>query len=256
MRFRALVLPFIVAALVVQSGPALAGDPTAVEFAMGSYRGFFLSSLTGETGPFSFDLTETHNRQLDGTLMVTGMDFPFHVTVAASHVFNAVGNGGSFVAHGMVDVMPDGSSISMADYRLGADRGKLLFLHPVPTANPAKLSDMYQGSFLRDDGQTGQLIIVVRQEGSSFQGMATFLIDTGQPDLLPITLPYLATVGAAGEKGAPIHVISLTPFASLTADAMLTLNGNIMGTVRVMFGDGSVHVARFDLVPPSPITTH
>lgn len=247
---RFVAFPLALAALVFGAGPAQAGDPTAVEFAVGAYRGFFLSSVTGENGGFSFDLTEIHNRQLTGTLMVTGMDFPFKVTVAASHVFNAVGMDGSFVAHGMVALNGDGSSISTADYRLGRDRGKLLFLHAVPTASPAVLSSRYSGSFLRDDGQTGELIIVVRQQGSSFEGMATFVVG---PDKTAMTLPYLATVGARGAEGmAPIHILSLTQFASLTADAAISGNNSISGSVRVMFGDGSVHTASFDL---RPVTT-
>jgi len=248
------LLPFVViAALILGSGPAQAADPTAVEYAMGSYRGFFLSSMTGENGPFAFDLGVTRHRQLDGTLTVTGQAFPFNVTISASHVFTAVGTGGSFVAHGMVAVNGDGSSISMADYKLGADRGTLLFLHPVPTANPARLALTYSGTFTRDDGQTGLLIIVVRQNGSWFDGMATFTTDTGQPEF---ALPYLATVGATGDRGAPIHFINLTPIASLTAGAMLTINGDgIHGMVNVTFGDGSVHTAMFDLTPGT-LTNH
>lgn len=248
---RMFILPLVIAALIFGASPGEArGDPTAVEFAIGPYQGFFLSSLTGENGPFSFNLTETHNRQLEGTLMATGMQFPFKVTIGASNVFNAVGAEGSFVAHGMVTVNGDGSSISMSNYRLGTDRGRLVFLHPVPTADPAKLAELYQGSFNRDDGQQGSLIIVVRQDGSSFQGTATF--KTGDQSM---TLPYFATVGAfnADRGGAPIHVISLTPFAELTADAMLMGDGSIQGTVKVTFADGSVHTARF-MIGPGSIT--
>lgn len=242
------ILTTLAIAIAFGAAPAQAADPTAVEYAMGSYQGFFLSSVTGEGGMFSMDLTPVHHRQLDGNLMVTGMSIPFEVTIGSSQVFTAVGEHGAFVAHGKIlQVNGDGSVVAMSDYQLGADRGTLLFLKPIPTDNPAQLANTYTGSFTRDDGQRGALIIVVRQDGSSFAGMATF----GDPAAGGMTIPYLATVGVP--PSPIIHIISLTPFATLTADATVNGDGSIRGNVHVMFGDGSVHMATFTLQPSSGI---
>jgi hypothetical protein len=241
------ILTSLVVAIAFGAAPVQAADPTAVEYAAGSYQGFFLSSMTGENGMFSMDLTPVRHRQLDGNLMVTGMSIPFNVTIGSSQVFTAVGEHGAFVVHGnILEVNGDGSVVAMSNYKLGADRGTLLFLKPIPTDNPAQLANTYAGSFTRDDGQTGALIIVVRQVGSSFSGMATF----GDPSAGGMSVPYLATVGVVPpDPDTPIHVISLTPFATLTADATVNGDGSISGNVNVMFGDGSVHTASFTLRP-------
>ncbi len=47
----------------------------------------------------------------------------------------------------------------------------------------------------------------------------------------------------------PIHVISLTAFANLTADAALNPDGGIAGSVKVMFADGTSNTATFNLLP-------
>ena len=243
------ILTTLAVAIAFGVAPAQAADPTAVEYAAGSYQGFFLSSMTGENGMFSMDLAPIHHRQLHGNLMVTGMTIPFNVTIGQSQVFTAVGQHGAFVAHGKIlQVNGDGSVVAMSHYKLGADRGTLLFLKPIPTDNPLQLANTYTGSFTRDDGQTGALIIVVRQVGSYFSGMATF----GDLAAGGMSVPYGATVGVVPpdpDKGAPIHIISLTPFATLTADATVNGDGSISGVVHVMFGDGSVHTARFTLRP-------
>ena len=241
------ILTTLAVAIAFGVAPAQAADPTAVEYAAGRYQGFFLSSMTGENGMFSMDLAPVHHRQLNGNLMVTGMTIPFKVTIGQSQVFTAVGAHGAFVAHGnILQVNGDGSVVAMSHYKLGADRGRLLFLKPIPTDNPIKLANTYTGSFTRDDGQTGALIIVVRQEGSFFSGMATF----GDLAAGGMSVPYGATVGVVPpdpDKGGPIHIISLTAFATLTADATVNGDGSIRGSVHVMFGDGSVHTATFTL---------
>src|SRR5262249_40353045 len=76
-------------------------NPTAVEDLAGHWRGFFDSSAPGEIGTSTLDMPESHNRQLDGVLgsPTLPMSLPFHVTVGASDVFNAVSPGGNFVVH-------------------------------------------------------------------------------------------------------------------------------------------------------------
>jgi len=242
------ILTTVAVAIAFGAAPAQAADPTAVEYAIGSYQGFFLSSMNGENGTFAMDLTPVRHRQLNGNLMVTGMTIPFGITIGASQVFTAVGEHGAFVAHGnILQVNGDGSVLAMSDYKLGADRGTLLFLKPIPTDSPTQLANTYTGSFTRDDGQTGALIIVVRQKGSSFTGMATF----GDVAAGGMSVPYLGTVGGVvppdPDKGSPVHVISLTAFATLTLDATVNGDGSISGMVDITFGDGSVHTATFTL---------
>jgi hypothetical protein len=223
-------------------------NPTAVEDLAGHWQGFFDSSVTGEIGIFTLDMTASHNRQLDGVLGSPTLptSLPFHVTVGASDVFNAVSPGGNFVVHGHQDA--GFIWFEHGDYKLRqggmTDMGTLDFFKSFPGDGAVQLPPLLDGRFVRDDGQTGEIIVVCRdQRGSDFDGVATF-------DGIPF--PYLGSIGAPDAGGmAPVRALSVSPFGTLLITGEWTegpqphLDGMVMAT----FADGSVHTADFELVP-------
>jgi hypothetical protein len=237
------------AAFALGVGQARAhSDPTAVEYA-GRWQGFFQSSVTGEIGTFTLNLVATHNRQLDGTLSSPTLptSLPFHVTVAASDVFTAVSPGGNFVVHGMQDA--GFIWFEHGDYRLRlggvTDLGMLDFFKSFPDADAAQLPSALDGTFVRDDGQTGRISVDVRgQKGSDFQGVAMF------GDL---PFPYLGSIGAPDDHGmAPVRALSVSPAGTLLITGVWDTGGpepHLDGMVRAAFGDGSVRTATFELLP-------
>ncbi len=75
------IMPFALAAIAVLCIPGRAWAPTAVEYAVvGTWHGFFLSSLTGESGPFTINNTEQRNRRFGGTLDVGNLMIPYEGT--------------------------------------------------------------------------------------------------------------------------------------------------------------------------------
>jgi hypothetical protein len=247
---RKLVLTAVAAAvLALGAGQARAHSlPTAVEDLAGHWQGFFQSSVTGEIGTFTLDMTATHNRQLDGVLSspTLPVSLPFHVTVAASDVFTAVGPGGNFVVHGHQAGPP---GFERGDYRLRqggvTDIGTLTFFQSFPGANAAQLPSRLDGTFVRDDGQTGEIIVVCRdQRGSDFDGVATF----GD-----VPFPFLGSIGAPDDRGiAPVRALSVSPAGTLLITGVWNTGGpqpHLDGVVIAMFADGSVHTASFELVP-------
>jgi hypothetical protein len=250
---RTIVLAVVAAAvLALGAGQATARSyPTAVEYG-GHWQGFFQSSLTGELGTFTLDLVPTHNRQLDGTLSspTLPMSLPFHVTVAASNVFTAVSPGGNFVVHGNQDAF---IWFEHAAYRLRqggmTDVGTLHFFKSFSELPAVQLPTELRGRFVRDDGQTGEIIVVCRgQRGNDFDGVAMF---SG----IPFPLPFLGSIGALDANGmAPVRALSVSPAGTflIVGDWNGIGDPHLRGVVHATFADGSVHTADFDIAPPAP----
>src|SRR5436189_5034752 len=96
------IMPFALAAIGLLCIPGRAWAPTAVEYSVaGMWHGFFLSSLTGESGPFTINNTEQRNRRFGGTLDVGTLMIPYEITLAASDRFPVVDRGtdGNFEEH-------------------------------------------------------------------------------------------------------------------------------------------------------------
>jgi hypothetical protein len=249
---RTIVLAVVATAvLALGAGQAPARSmPTAVEYG-GHWQGFFQSSLTGEIGTFTLDLVATHNRQLDGTLSspTLPMSLPFHVTVAASNVFTAVSPGGNFVVHGAQEA--GFIWFEHAAYRLRqggmTDVGTLHFFKSFSELPAVQLPRMLEGTFVRDDGQTGRIVLFVRdQQGADFEGVATF---AG----IPFPLPFLGSIGALDANGmAPVRALSVSPAGTflVVGDWNGIGDPHLRGMVKAMFADGSVHTADFVLAPP------
>jgi hypothetical protein len=256
MRRRIVLAMLVAVSLVLGVAQARAhSDPTAVEDLAGHYQGFFQSSVTGEIGNFTFDLTASHNRQLDGVLVSPTLpeSLPFHVTVAASGVATAVGPGFNFVARLMEEegiFYFFGHSDSKHTLVNGTnDAGTLNFIKSFPSDGAVQLPSMLAGSFVRDDGQTGTISVDIRsQKGSDFQGVAMF---GGLP------FPFVGSIGGmtppdgTTPASAPVGALSVSPAGTLLiAGAWQEApQPHIDGTVRATFADGSVHTANFELVP-------
>jgi hypothetical protein len=259
MRRRLVLAALVAASLGLSVAQAQAhSDPTAVEDLAGHYQGFFQSSVTGEIGTFTLDMTASHNRQLDGVLTSPTLpeSLPFHVTVAASGVATAVSPGGdfNFVARLMEE---EGIFYFFGHGDLGHklivggtnDVGTLAFIKSFPGDGAAQLPSMLAGSFVRDDGQTGTISVDIRsQKGSDFQGVAMF---GGLP------FPFVGSIGGmtppdgTTPASAPVGALSVSPAGTLLiAGAWQEApQPHIDGTVRATFADGSVHTASFELVP-------
>jgi hypothetical protein len=171
-------------------------DPTAVEDLAGTGRASSKSSVTGEIGTFTLDLTAAHNRQLDGTLFSPR---PRHARFSSSR----------------------SRSCPRCSCRLGS-----------------------RAPFVRDDGQTGEIIVVCRQGGSDFQGVATFGA---------VPFPFLGSIDALDDhEMAPVHALSVSPAGTLLIAG--DWNGaspqpHLDGMVIAIFADGSVRTADLELVP-------
>jgi hypothetical protein len=238
------------AALALGVGQAPArSDPTAVEGLAGHWQGFFDSSVTGEIGTFTLDMTAAHNRQLDGMLSspTLPMSLPFHVTVGASDVFTAVSPGGNFVVHGMPGAF---ILFEQADYKLRqggmTDRGMLHFFKSFSDLPAVQLPTELRGTFVRDDGERGIIAVLLQgQRGNDFFGEAMF----GD---IPFPLPFLGSIGAMDADGmAPVRALSVSPAGSflIVGDWNGIFDPGIRGMVHATFADGSVHTADFELVP-------
>jgi hypothetical protein len=246
---RTLILAAVAAAaLALGVGQAPAhSDPTAVEDLAGHWQGFFQSSVSGEIGTFTLDMTAAHNRQLDGMLGSPTLpgSLPFHVTVAASDVFTAVSPGGNFVVDGRQDAF---MWFERGAYRLRqggmTDLGMLHFFKSFTDLPAVQLPTELGGRFERDDGERGIIAVLLQgQRGNDFFGEATF----GD---IPFPLPFLGSIGAmGGARGmAPVRALSVSPAGTflITGD----WNGShLHGMVHATFADGSVHTADFELGP-------
>jgi hypothetical protein len=258
MRRRIVLVALVAAALVLGVAQARAhSDPTAVEDLAGHYQGFSQSSVTGEIGTFTLDMTASHNRQLDGVLTSPTLpdSLPFHVTVAASGVATAVSPGGDF---GFVARLTEHEGIfyffvhGESKHKLvggGTDVGTLDFIKSFPGDGAVQLPSMLAGAFVRDDGQTGTISVDVgSQKGSDFQGVAMF------GDL---PFPFLGSIGAmtppdgTTPASAPVRALSVSPAGTLliTGTWREAPQPHMDGTVMATFADGSVHTANFELVP-------
>jgi prepilin-type processing-associated H-X9-DG protein len=250
---RTIVLAVVAAAVfALGAGQAPARSyPTAVEYG-GHWQGFFQSSLTSEIGTFALDLVPTHNRQLDGTLSspTLPMSLPFHVTVAASNVFTAVSPGGNFVVHGNQDAF---IWFERAGYRLRqggmTDVGTLHFFKSFSELPAVQLPRLLEGTFERDDGQTGRILIGIHfQGGNDFDGVATF-------GGIPFPLPFLGSIGAIGGAGgtAPVRALSVSPAGTFLIKGNWIFDStrppHLDGMVNATFADGSVRFITFSLAP-------
>jgi hypothetical protein len=247
---RTIVLAVVAAAalaLGVGQAPALS-SPTAVEDLAGHWQGFFQSSHPPvQIGNFVLDTTIERNRQLDGTLSspTLPMSLPFHVTVGASGVFTAVSPGGNFVVHGMLDA--DFSFFAHGDYRLRqggmTDIGTLDFFKSFPAEGAVQLPSALEGPFVRDDGQTGRILVGIHfQSGSDFGGVAMF----GD-----VPFPFLGSIGAADDHGmAPVRALSVSPAGTILITGVWdTAPLGMNGMARVTLGDGSVRFINYGLSP-------
>ena len=228
-------------------GSGLAVGGTVSSF-VGSYQGFFFDQVDGQNGPFTFTMTEVENNQADAVLTAGAETTPFHVTIGESNVFNAVGTGPvGFRAHGNITEFGDGSSIERSHYILRhgeggtLEKGVLIFLQSFPADGAAQLPATLTGSFVRDDGQTGELSVSLTQQGSEFQGTGSFG---------GLAFPFVGTVGGAGGT-APVHAISVSDLATITIDGTWSTSPGpeLDGSVNITFADGSVHTATFTLEP-------
>jgi hypothetical protein len=265
LRRRIILAALVAVSLVLGVAQARAhSDPTAVEDLAGHYQGFFQSSVSGDIGTFTLDLTASHNRQLDGVLSSPTLpeSLPFHVTVAASGVATAVGPSFNFVARLIEE---EGIFYFFGHGDLGhklivggtTDVGTLAFIKSFPSDGAVQLPPMLEGSFVRDDGQTGDISVdVCSQTGSDFQGVATF------GDL---SFPFLGSIGAMTPPdgtmpaSAPVRVLSVSPAGTLliTGTWQEAPQPHMDGTVMATFADGTVHTATFELVPAvRPPTTN
>jgi hypothetical protein len=253
---RTIVLAVVAAAaLALGVGQAPARSyPTAVENLAGHWQGFFQSDITGEIGTFTLDMTAGHNRQLDGTLNspTLPMSLPFQVTVGASGVFTAVSPGGNFVVHGMAKSTQGFGMWEVGRYRLlrprpneMTDIGTLTFFKSFPGEGAGQLPAALEGTFERDDGQTGRILIGIHWRfDSDFRGVAMF----GD-----ISFPFLGSIGEADERGiAPVRALSVSPFGTLLIKGNWVLDQtrppHLDGMVWIILGDGSVRTASFVLV--------
>src|SRR5262249_8986816 len=149
-------------------------------------------------------------------------------------VFTAVSPGGEFVVHGEQDAF---IWFERGEYRLRqgdmTDVGTLNFFKSFDPAGAPELPPMLAGRFVRDDGQTGAIIAVLRgQKGSDFEGTALF-------DGVPF--PFLGSIGAPDEQGmAPVRALSVSPAGTLliTGEWATGPVPHLDGMVHATFGDG------------------
>src|SRR5262249_26953955 len=102
-----------------------------------------------------------------------------------------------------------------------------------------------RGPFVRDDGQTGEIIVVCRgQRGNDFFGDAMF-------SDIPFPLPFLGSIDSLDPNGmASLRALSVSPARTFLSTGDWNGIGapGIHGTVPATCADGSVPTADFDLV--------
>ena len=242
------LLVLVAGALAMVSQADSRTAPTAVERVTGHWFGYFQSSLTGEVGSFDLAIPFQQNRRFAGTLSSPTLprSIPFDGTLAASDRFSVIGHVSSdlnFRVKGVVKFFNETKTFgrATADYDLttpaGRDEGSLLFLQSFDVPNAAQLPPRMSGGFTRDDGQKGTISVELGQKGSDFEGVGMF------GDL---PFPFRGSIGAFAPGGAPVHAISVSPYATITIDCQW-LDGVLIGGVNASFADGSVHTASFFL---------
>lgn len=261
---RSLAVVFLGAA-GIWAGSALGGvrtharhTATAAEFLPGFYQGYVDNSRLNEIVTMSMTLTAVQPRLLGGTLTVTGTTIPLRVAAAPGGSFVEVGTGPTgFFSFGKVFPFGDGSLLGKSRYLMFGrgmfETGSMRFLRSFPDSpNTPQLPKSLAGSFVRDDFQQGRVDIGLIQTGSSFSGTALF----GD-----MSFPFLGTIGAVqppdpdGQARAPVHAISVSPFATIDINAVYVPGDpaapqpHMDGTVTAAFADGSVHTATFTLLP-------
>jgi len=257
------IMPFALAAIGLLCIPGRAWAPTAVEYAVvGMWHGFFLSSLTGETGPFTISNTSQRNRRFVGTLDVGDLMIPYEGTLTHGR-FTVVGRGadGKFVVnHGELMVNRDGTAFAQSDFRLTpaggpTDQGSLLFLQDFKATHPPQLPLIaldWAGPVVSADGKPLGMVEVMlappdptREPGSFFMGEAT---------LGGATFPFEVTISDPAASGeSQVHAIGrnrdVTFTVSGTFNGGLTAPPEIEATFAATYADGSVLRGTFSLAP-------
>lgn len=257
------IMPFALAAAIVALLPGRAWAPTAVEYSVaGPWHGFFLSSMTGETGPFEINNTSMRNRRFGGTLDVGGLMVPYEGTLAASGRFTVVGRGseGKFVVNqGELMVNGDGTAFAQSDFRLttadgATDMGTLLFLHDFKATNPPQLPQIsleWRGPVTSADGQPLGMVDVTL---SPSDGKASFFM--GEATLGDMTFPFEVTVSDPGATGeSRVHALGLNAGVMFLVSGMFggeaTRGPHIDARFSATYADGSVLQGTFSLAPVS-----
>jgi hypothetical protein len=258
------IMPFALAAIAVLCIPGRAWAPTAVEYAIaGMWHGFFLSSLTGESGPFTINNTDQRNRRFGGTLDVGNLMIPYEGTLAASGRFTVVGRGsdGKFeVNHGELMVNGDGTAFAQSDFKLRTaggmpDTGSLIFLQDFKATHPPQLSQVHDwmGPVVSSDGKPlGMVEVMLSPPDPTRDTLPSFFM--GQASLGDMTFPFEVTISDRDAEGA-----SLVHALGRNAGVMFLVNGRFMGesifewcinaTFSATYADGSVLQGSFNLTP-------
>ena len=260
------IMPFALAAAIVALLPGRAWAPTAVEYSVaGPWHGFFLSAMTGETGPFEINNTSQRNRRFGGTLDVGGLMVPYEGTLAASGRFTVVGRGseGKFVVNqGDLMVNGDGTAFAQSDFRLttadgATDTGTLLFLHDFKATNPPQLpqiSRVWRGPVTAEDGTPLGMVAVTLVPSD---GKASFFL--GEATLGDMTFPFEVTVSDVGATGESlVHALGLNAGVMFLVSGLFggeaTRGPHIDATFSATYADGSVLKGTFSLAPVSTVS--
>ena len=257
------IMPFALAAAIVALLPGRAWAPTAVEYSVaGPWHGFFLSAITGETGPFEINNTSMRNRRFGGTLDVGGLMVPYEGTLAASGRFTVVGRGseGKFVVNqGELMVNGDGTAFAQSDFKLttadgATDMGTLLFLHDFKATNPPQLPQIsreWRGPVTSADGQPLGMVDVMLSPSASDSKASFFL---GEATLGDMTFPFEVAVSDPGATGeSRVHALGLNAGVMFLVSGVLggeaTRGPHIDARFSATYADGSVLQGTFSLAP-------
>jgi len=261
------IMPFALAVIALLSFPRPGWAPTAVEYAFaGMWHGFFLSSLTGETGPFAINNSSQRNRRFGGTLDVGNLMIPYEGTLAASGRFTVVGRGseGMFVVNqGDLMVNGDGTAFARSDFRLtpsdgGTDEGTLIFLHDFKALDPPQLpriSREWRGPVTAADGTVIGTVDVMlspptnpEDMPSSFQGQATLSETLGG-----MTFPFEVTISDAKGGQSLVHALGMNAGVTFMVSGTFTddpdSGPHIQATFSAEYADGGMLNGGFSLRP-------
>ena len=260
------MLPFALAAAALLSLPSLGWAPTAVERDVtGLWHGFFLSNLTGESGPFTIDISSQRHHRFGGTLDTGDLMIPFEGTLSASLHFTVVGRGtdGTFVVN-RGHLMPngdDGTAFARSNYRLTTadgvtDVGSLSFLQDFKATNPPQLSDVsrWQGDITAADGSSlGTVGVRLFAPPPSDRNLKpSFFL--GEATVGGMTFPFEVTVSDADAKGdSLVHALGRNAAVTFTVNGLFmgpsVSGGHIDASFSARYADGSGLRGTFNLSP-------
>jgi hypothetical protein len=259
------IMPFALAVIGVLCIPGRAWAPTAVEYAVsGMWHGFFLSSLTGESGPFTINNTEQRNRRFGGTLDVGNLMIPYEGTLAASGRFTVVGRGsdGKFeVNHGELMPNGDGTAFAQSSFRLtgaegATDKGSLLFLHDFKATHPPQLPQIaldWAGPVVSADGKPlGMVEVMLAPSDPTRDALTSFFM--GEATLGGTTFPFEVTVSDPDASGeSRVHALGRNGDVAFLVNGVF--NGGVLAAPKIeatfsaTYADGSVLRGTFSLGP-------